>query len=172
VTVAAALLARLTAAGCRVTLRPDGRVSLRPPPPSDLLAEARQHRDELARLIAATTSAGTGAPSAEAAAPAVEAPPRPRLTRPGALPGDPPAPVVDAEATRVLTILELAGAAPSLGPDGRLELAHPERVSADLRAAVALHQDHIEAILEYRALLKRLFPVSAFRPTNGDTDAI
>ena len=41
-----------------------------------------------------------------------------------------------------------------------------------MRAAATLHQDDIEAILEYRALLERLFPVSASRPTNGDTNAI
>jgi hypothetical protein len=172
---ASALLAQLTAAGCRVSLRPDGRVSLRPPPPPDLLAEARQHRDELARLVAATTSASAEAPNADAAAPAAKAPKRPRLTRPGVCPSDPPAPVVDPESTRILVICELAGAAPHLGPDGRLTLGHPQRVSDDMRAAATLHQGDMEAILEYRALLERLFPVSAEpppRPTNGDTNAI
>ena len=161
---AAALLARLTAAGCRVTLRPDGRISLRPAPPPDLLAEARQHRDELARLVAATTYAGAEEPRAEAAAPAAKAPPRPRLTRPGVCPGDPPAPVVDPAATRVLIILELAGAAPCLASDDRLGLAHPERVSAELRAAATLHQDDIEAILAYRRLLEITFPVTGEAP--------
>lgn len=159
---ATTLLAQLTAAGCRVTLRPDGRVSLRPAPPPDLLAEARQHRDELARLVAAaTTSASAEAPGAEATAPAVETPPRPRRTRPGALPGDPPAPIVDPSATRTLVILELAGAAPRLGPDGRLTLDHPQSVSPDLRAAATLYQDDIVAILEYRALMEATFPVTA-----------
>ena len=145
---AAVLLARLTAAGCRVTLRPDGRISLRPAPPPDLLAEARQHRDELARLCAATT-------------PKVDAPSKPRPTRPGALPDDLPAPVVDPEASHTLVILELAGAQPSLQPDGRWRLAHPEHVSPELRAAALLHQDDICALLVYRALLEKRWPVEA-----------
>jgi hypothetical protein len=164
---AAALLARLTASGYRVTLRPDGRVSLRPAPPPDLLAEARQHRDELARLVAATASAGAEVPSEEAAAPAAKAPPTPRLTRPGALPGDAPAPIVDPAATRLLTILELAGVAPRLTPDGQLELASPELVTPETRAAVREHQDDIIAILDYRRLLEIAFPVTGEPPARN-----
>jgi hypothetical protein len=93
--------------------------------------------------------------------PATKAPPKPRITRPGVCPGDPEAPVVDPEATRVLCILELAGAAPRLTPAGQLVLANPEQVSPELRAAAREHQDDITAILEYRALLERLFPVAA-----------
>jgi hypothetical protein len=156
---AATLLARLTAAGCRVTLRPDGRVSLRPAPAPDLLAEARQHRDELARLIAATTPAGAGAASAEAAAPTAKAPPRPRRTHPSVCLGDPPTPIVDPEAARTLCILELADAEPGLCPDGQLGLAHPERASPDLRATAQLHRDDICALLAYRALLEKRWPI-------------
>jgi hypothetical protein len=158
---AAAILARLTAAGYRVSLRPDGRVSLRPAPPPDLLAEARQHRDELARLVAATTQAGTVTPSAEATPPEAEAPPAQRQTRPGALRGDPPAPVVDPDASRCLCIMELAGAAPRLTPDGRLELAHPERVTAAERATALQHGTDIAALLRYRDLMEQLFQVTA-----------
>ena len=158
---AAAILARLTASGCRVTLRPDGRVSLRPVPPPDLLAEARQHRAELARLVAATASASAEALNAEAAAPAAKAPPRPRLTRPGVCPGDPPAPVVDPEAARTLVILELASTQPGLRPDGQLGLAHPQRASPDLRAAAQRHQADICALLSYRAMLEKRWPVAA-----------
>jgi hypothetical protein len=155
---AAAVLAQLTAAGCRVTLRPDGRVSVRPAPAPDLLALARQHRDEIAQLVASATDACTSASSAEAAPPAAEAPPD---TRPGVCPGDPPAPIVDPEASRVLTILELAGAEPGLQPAGRLELAHPERASPDLRAAAQHHQADIAAMLTYRTGLEKRWPVTA-----------
>jgi hypothetical protein len=154
---AAAVLAQLTTAGCRLTLRPDGRISLRPAPPPALLALAREHRDELARLVAAT-HASAGTPSVEATP---EPPPTPRPTRPGVCPGDPPAPAVDPDASRTLTILELAGAHPSLQPDGTLVLAHPERASSDLRAEARQHQDDICALLAYRALLEQLWPVTA-----------
>jgi hypothetical protein len=162
VTAAASLLARLTAAGCRVTLRPDGRISLRPAPPADLLAVARQHRDELAQLVAR-------APTGGAAEAATEAPPTPRPTRPGVCPGDPPAPVVDPQASRILAVLELAAVQPGLTPDGQLALAHPERVSPDLRAAAQLHQDDICALLAYRALLEELWPITAEPLTPKDT---
>jgi hypothetical protein len=143
-----ALLARLTAAGCHVTLRPDGRISLRPPPPPDLLAEARQHRDELARLCAGTTITYVEASE-------------PRLFKPGVCPGDPPAPVVDPEASRTLVILELAGARPTLRPDGQWGLGRPEHASPELRAAAQLHQDGISALLVYRASLEKHWPVEA-----------
>ena len=45
---------------------------------------------------------------------AAEAAPKPRRTRLGVCPGDPPAPVVDPKASRTLVILELAGARPRL----------------------------------------------------------
>ena len=64
-----------------------------------------------------------------------------------------PHPLSKPRPPRILVILELAGAAPRLGPDGRLTLGHPQCVSDDMRAAATLHQDDIEAILEYRALL-------------------
>jgi hypothetical protein len=160
-TATVTVLAKLTAAGCRVTLRPDGRLSLQPPPPPALLALAKQHRDGLVMLVAATTSACAEAPSAEAAAPVAEVPPKPRLTRPGVCPGDPPAPVVDPEATRTLVILELAGAGPYPTPDGNLALAHPERVTPEERAAAQRHAGDIAALLDYRALLERLWPVTA-----------
>ena len=108
---------------------------------------ARQHRDELAQLCAAMTTSE------------VDAPPKPRPSRRGALPGDPPAPVVDPEASRTLVILELADTQPCLQRDGQLGLAHPERASPDLRAAARLHQADIEATLRYRALLEQRWPV-------------
>jgi hypothetical protein len=155
------VLAKLTAAGCRVTLRPDGRLSLQPPPPLDLLVLAKQHRDDLVMLVAATTSASAVAPSAEAVAPVAEATPKPRITRPGVCPGDPPAPVVDPEATRTLVVLELAGAGPHPTPDGRLALAHPERVTPEERATAQRYAGDIAALLAYRARLEQLWPVTA-----------
>jgi hypothetical protein len=95
-------------------------------------------------------------------------PPKPpRRFRPGALPGDPPTPIVDPEATRVLCILELAGAAPRLTPDGTLELARPELVTPETRAAVREHQDDLIATLTYRYLLEATFPVSDGRPARN-----
>lgn len=155
---AAAILAQLIASGCRVALRPDGRVSLRPAPPQDLLALARQHRDEIAQLVASTTDACMAASSAKATSPPTEAP---RNTRPGAFPGDPVAPVVLPEAIRILTILELAGTQPSLRSDGSLVLAHPNRVSPELRDDAQRHAADIAALLRYRALLEELWPVTA-----------
>jgi hypothetical protein len=87
--------------------------------------------------------------------------PKPRLTRPGVCPGDPPAPVVDPAATRTLVILELAGAGPYPTPDGNLALAHPERVTPEERAAAQRHAGDIAALLAYRARLERLWPVTA-----------
>jgi hypothetical protein len=48
---AAAVLARLDEAGVRVGIRPDGGMSLRPVPASELLAEARRHRDDIVLLV-------------------------------------------------------------------------------------------------------------------------
>ncbi len=95
---------------------------------------------------------------------AAEAAPKPRRTRLGVCPGDPPAPVVDPKASRTLVILELAGARPRLLPDGGLELAHPEHASPELRAAARLHQHDICALLVYRALLEECRPVEAEAP--------
>jgi hypothetical protein len=116
----------------------------------------------------ATTPAGPDPPAApapaatppEAETPPAPPPPRP-ATRPGVLPGDPPAPVVDPVATRTLIVLELAGAGPHLTADGRLELAHPERVTAAERATAQQHAADIAALLAYRELLERLFQVAA-----------
>jgi hypothetical protein len=145
VTTANALLTRARAAGFRVTLLPDRRVNVRPTPPPDLLAELRNAREAITDLLAAETTT-------------------PRLTRPRVCPGDPPAPIIAAEATRLLVIAEISGANPRLTPDGILELARAEMVTAETRAAVREHQDDITAILEYRALLERLFPVEAKPP--------
>jgi hypothetical protein len=49
---ATAVLERLGRAGVRVTLRADGGLAMRPPPPADLLEDARRHRDDIAHLIA------------------------------------------------------------------------------------------------------------------------
>jgi hypothetical protein len=159
---AAALLARLIATGCRVTLRPDGRISLRPVPPLDLLAEARQHRDELALLCAGTAVTVTTLPVAEAPPAPVPSympwPARPSLR------GDPPPPVVDADASRTLAILELAGTEPSLQPDGHLTLTHPERVTASLRAEARRHRADIAAVLAYRALQEKLWSAEPLPP--------
>jgi hypothetical protein len=76
-------------------------------------------------------------------------------------PGDPPAPVVDPEASRTLTILELAGTCPALRPDGVLDLAHPEHASPELRAAAHHHQADIAALLACRSLLEERWPVAA-----------
>lgn len=48
---AAALLGDLRARGYRAHLRPDGGVRIVPTPPADLLAELRQHRDEIAAAL-------------------------------------------------------------------------------------------------------------------------
>src|SRR6185437_12926450 len=91
------IVRRLQDAGCTLKLLPDGRVRLRGPGdppqpiPPDLITEARQHRDDIAKLLSETAGEA------------------PRATRPGALAGDPPAPVVDPKASRTLVILELAG---------------------------------------------------------------
>ena len=92
-------------------------------------------------------------------------PPKPHQRfRQGALPGDPPAPVVAPEATRTLVILELAGAAPRLTPDGRLELTRPSHVSPELRATAQLHQGDIAALLRYRATLEERWPAEPLPP--------
>ncbi len=46
-TAPAVLIARLTASGYRLRLRPDGGVRIEPTPPADLLAELRRRRDEI-----------------------------------------------------------------------------------------------------------------------------
>ena len=107
----------------------------------DALAELRDAREAITDLLAVETTAA-------------------RPTRPGVCPGDPPAPAVHSEATRVLCILELARTQPSLQPDGQLSLAHPEHVSPDLRAAARQHQADICALLDYRALLEQRWPIS------------
>lgn len=132
-----------------------------------LLAAVRERRDGVAPLYAPEAPAETAPPAAPAATtPEAEASPEPapptkppRRYRPGAMPGDPPAPIVEPETTRILVILELAGAGPGLRPDGTLTIAHAERVSADCLTATRLHKDDIAAILTYRAELERLFLV-------------
>lgn len=139
-TAATALLARVRAEGFRVTLLPDRRVNVRPTPPADLLAELRAARDAISDLLAAEATT-------------------PRLTRPGALPGDPAAPLIDPEASRSLCILELAAAGPYLTADSRLKLTHPERVTAEERATAQRHAADIAALLSYRELIEHHRPV-------------
>jgi hypothetical protein len=107
------------------------------------------------------------APAAAATPPEAAAPPEPPpseappATRPGAMPGDPPAPRVHPDTSRSLTILELAGAGPHLTADGRLEITHPTRVTPTELAIAQLHQADIARLLRYRELLERLFQVTA-----------
>jgi hypothetical protein len=90
----------------------------------------------------------------------------PETTRPGALSTDPPAPVVDDEATVTLAKLELVGTGPGLragsGPQAaiacRLVLAHPTECSPELRALAERHQADITTLLAYRALIEQLRP--------------
>jgi hypothetical protein len=138
----------------------------------DLAAIFRDHLGRPGRQVGPATPSPAQVPapaptSPPPTPPAAEAPPKPRRTRPGICPGDPPTAVVDPESTRILVICELAGAAPRLGPDGRLTLGHPQRVSDDMRAAATLHRGDIEAILAYRRLLEITFPVTGEPPPDA-----
>jgi hypothetical protein len=153
---AARAIRQLEAASCSVRLLPDGRVRITgpgnppQPPPPDLLEFARQHRDGIAQLLADRVGGPEAAPDARPEPP----PPRP-ATRPGALKDDPPAPVVDPDASCSLTVLELAGAGPHLTADGRLEITHPTRVTPAELATAQQHQAGISALLRYRELMEQ-----------------
>ena len=171
---AASLLAGLRGEGHNLWLR-NGRLVIAPPPPQRLWSAIREGKEALLVLLAADheprpTPPAPPPPGAAlpATAPGPETPPARPLTKSGALLGDPPVPVVDPEAAHTLVILELAGAQPGMRPHGQLGLAHPERASADLRAAAQLHQGDIAALLGYRALLEQLWPVTAELPAGTE----
>jgi hypothetical protein len=165
------LLVRLAEAGCQVTLRPDGRLSLRPKPPPDLLAEALQHREELARLCVQTKGIGEKGGVGPIGSPAAPPPPaRPvgsRPTRPGAFTGDPPAPAVHPGAVTTLAELELAGCRPTLELHGDLDL---DGCPPHLRVRAERQYHDICALLSYRALLEGLWPVEPPLPPRGSLE--